>query len=259
MTDAVAGWLRLAGRIPLLLLHLLISLPLTLLAHLPGIRSIRWGGRPLYARWLSFWSAGILFIFGVRRRCDGEPTTGPALLAANHVSWMDIPLLHSVAPMSFVSKAEVGDVPLIGAIARVGGTLFHRRGSHRSAEDVTVAMLERLNSGHRVLIFPEGGILHGAGVKRFHARLFRVAVDGAAPVQPVAIRYLRSGEPYRAFEFKTGETVLANFFRLLKQPGCDADLTFCEPLPSDGAGRDHLARAAEGAVRSIVDAGARLR
>lgn len=242
-------FLLLAYRLPWLVLHILLGTPLTVLCQTAAGRAIRLGNRTLDEILLTWWAATMCRIFGLDRRVSGVPAPGPQLVAANHISWIDIQLMHSVAAMGFVAKAEIGDWPLVGWLAEFGRTVFHRRGSHDSASDVMAVMVERLGAGERVAIFPEGGILHGDGIKRFHARLFGAAIAAGTPVQPVMLRYSRDGVPYHDITFRPGEHFLSNFFRLLTQRKCLAEIRFLPSLESLGKQRRQLAEEAETAVR----------
>ena len=209
---------RLLYRFPFLLLHLTVGLPFALLGFLPLLRDINISGKTLQEIAHRWWSRTSCRIFGLKIKVDGQFVEGPALIAANHISWIDIPLLHSISPMGFVAKAEIERWPLAGFLARVGDTVFHRRGSHDSASQVIMVMNKRLHSGHKVAIFAEGGILPGSGIKRFHARLFAAAIESDKPVHPVSLRYLRQGQHHEGIVFGAGETFVGNFFRLLSQP-----------------------------------------
>ena len=114
-------------------------------------------------------------------------------------------------------------------------------------------MAERLRQGAKVAIFPEGGILPGEGVKRFHARLFAAAIETGVPVQPVMIRYLRDGRHYPGMTFLPGEHFVANFFRLLRQKRCVAQMCVLPLIDSAGQQRRELAQASELAVRAAFD------
>ena len=134
------GYLRLLYRLPLLLLHIFVGTPLTVLCHYRPLSGIRLNGRTLDARMADWWGRNLCRIFGLRVQVSGTVPPGPQLVVANHISWMDIPLLFSVAPLSFVSKAEIEQWPVIGFIAKSGNTVFHRRGSHDSSHGVAAAM-----------------------------------------------------------------------------------------------------------------------
>ena len=235
-------------RLPLLLLHLLLALPITLLASVPPLPRIRISGRGLDVIMESWWTATACRLFGLRIVVSGQVENTPSLVVANHISWLDIPLLYSVAPMGFVSKAEVDRWPVLGFIARFGNSLFHDRGSQDSARAVLAEMTERLRQGKRVTIFPEGGILPGEHIKPFHARMFAAAVDSETFVQPMMLRYVRDGRHYQDIRFRPRENFMANFFRLLTQPSRLADVAILQPLPATGMPRKELANAAHAAV-----------
>ena len=111
-------------------------------------------------------------------------------------------------------------------------------------------MAQRLNMGSKVAIFAEGGILPGDGVKRFHARMFAAALDTNSPVQPVMVCYQRDGRHYPGMTFLPDENFISNFFRLLMQRPCVAELRILQLIHPAGLQRREIARAAEDAVRS---------
>jgi 1-acyl-sn-glycerol-3-phosphate acyltransferase len=247
------GVLRLAYRLPWLLLHVLVGTPLTVICQSRFGRALRIGGQPLSDITVRWWAGTVCRIFGVRRRQTGTISPGAQLVAANHISWLDIQLLHSMSAMGFVGKAEIRAWPIVGWLAKVGGTVFHERGSHDSASGVVSAMTQRLEEGGKVAIFPEGGILPGDRVKMFHARLFGAAIDTSVPVQPVALRYLRDGANYHDITFLPGEKTLDNFFRLLKQRPCTGEIHVLPVIDSRGKKRRQLAGEAESAVRAAYE------
>ena len=244
------GHWRLLYRAPCLLLHLLVGLPLTLLSFLPPVPAVKIRGRRMNVIMQCWFAAMTCRIFGVKRRLSGAFTAGPQLIAANHISWLDIQLLHSISPMSFVAKAEIERWPLAGWVAGFGDTVFHQRGSHDSSNSVSGLMIERLGLGYKVAIFAEGGILPGHGVKRFHARLFAAAIETGMPVQPVMLRYLLAGQPYREITFLEDESFVRNFFRLLSQPACTAEVFILPVIHPQGKQRRTLASEAQAAVES---------
>lgn len=247
--------LRLIYRFPLMLLHLLVGTPATVfLQSRPG-HAIRLGRRTLSEVMVNWWARTTCWIFGLKIKTSGSFLPGAQLVVANHISWIDIPLLHSQSALGFVSKAEIADWPVVGYMAKSGGTLFHRRGSHDSASGVASIMKERLDEGGKVAIFPEGGILRGKGVKRFHGRLFAAAIESSSPVQPVMLRYLRDGAHVHDMTFLPGEHFVANFFRLLRQKPCVAEIEILPPQSTEGKQRRQLAGEAEQAVREAWEAG----
>src|SRR5688500_20163391 len=100
--------MRYVVRVPLLRLHRLVSLPVTLLAiNALGARIRLRGGESLEHRMIRWWQAMLMRIFGFRVVRRGEPLAGAALLVANHLSWLDITMIHSVRMACFVAKSEI--------------------------------------------------------------------------------------------------------------------------------------------------------
>jgi 1-acyl-sn-glycerol-3-phosphate acyltransferase len=247
------GIFRLIYRLLFLLVHLLVGTPVTVFCQGTRGRSIQLAGEPL-AEVLSVWWSGVICrIFGIRRQLTGEFQPGAQLVVANHISWIDIALLHSFTAMGFVAKAEIDGWPLLGTLARAGGSVFHRRGSHDSASGVAAQMIRRLRENRRVAIFPEGGILPGEGVKLFHARLFAAPIEAGVPVQPVMLRYLRDGARYDDITFLPDENFICNFIRLLMQKSCVADVHVLPLIDTAGKQRRQLAGESERAVRESFE------
>ena len=190
----------------------------------------------------------LMWLFGASVGVRGTPADAPVLIAANHISWLDILAFDSVRAMSFVGKAEIDQWPVFSYAARAGNTIFHQRGSHTSATDVTTLMTQRLKLGQRVAIFPEGGILAGTSIRVFHARLFRAAVDAECPVQPVMVRYLNKNGRDGDIPFRVGENMMMNMVRVLAHPRSRVDVHFLPVIDATGQPRRVLADAARTAV-----------
>lgn len=233
--------LRYLWRLPLLLVHLLVSLPVTLLLINPVSARIAPGGERLDHRAVRLWSAGLMRIFGFRTRRYGTPLPGGVMFVANHVSWIDIELMHSQRMMGFVAKAEIARWPLVGWLASRGGTIYHHRGSNDSLHGVMHQMVQRLESGQAVGVFPEGRTTRGDAIGVFHARIFQPAVVAGVPAQPVALKYGLRGSAQTIVAFGERESFFANFVRLLGEPGRVAEVHFLEPVASSEDGRRRMA------------------
>lgn len=228
-------------RVPLLLLHLFIGLPLTLVMINPLTARWRIDGERVDHRTIRWWSKTLMRIFGFRVRRYGTPLRGAAMFVANHVSWMDIELMHAERVVGFVAKSEISRWPLIGWLARRGGTIYHQRGSNESLHGVLHLMVQRLQEGEAVGVFPEGGTTPGDAIRTFHARIFQAAVTAEVPVQPVALRYGAGGNAQTIIAFGPQEHFLGNFLRVLGEPGRLAEVHFLEPVVPGADGRRRLA------------------
>jgi 1-acyl-sn-glycerol-3-phosphate acyltransferase len=184
-------------------------------------------------------------VFGFRLHRVGTPLAGATVFVANHVSWVDIVMLHSQRMMGFVAKREIASWPVVGWLAYRGETIFHQRGSQESLGGVLHEMLARLRDGRSVGVFPEGRTRDGREVGPFHARIFLAAVEAGVPVQPVALRYGVRGSAQTVVAFQPGESFFANFLRLLGEPARDAQIHFLAPIqPGAADGRRRIAEAA---------------
>lgn len=179
---------------------------------------------------------------------QGELPREPMLWVSNHVSWTDIPLLGQLLPLSFLSKAEVRTWPLAGWLAHKAGTLFLRRGSGDSA--LLARQLHRhLSAGRALLIFPEGTTTNGQQVRTFHGRLLTSAIEAGVALQPVAIRYLRDGEPDLLAPFIGDDDLLSHLLRLFASDCATVQIQLLAPIASQGLERNALARQAQRAVQ----------
>lgn len=239
---SAARALRYLVRVPMLLWHLLVHLPLTLLMMTPLTARLRIGDESLEHRTIRAWSAGLMRVFGFRLRRVGTPLPGATMFVANHVTWIDISLLHSQRMMGFVAKREISNWPVIGWLAARGETIFHHRGNTESLGGVLHEMLARLRAGRSVGVFPEGGTRGGGEIGPFHARIFLAAVEAGVPVQPVALLYGEHGNAQRTVAFGPREGFLANFLRLLGEPPRLAEVHFLTPIgPGETDGRRRIA------------------
>lgn len=196
------------------------------------------------------WFRLLARLFGLAVETEGKPAGAPAMLACNHLSWLDIVALGATVDGAFVSKAEIGRWPLIGFFARHGGrTLFIRRGEMRSLGVVGGILTARLGEGERVIFFPEGTVSGEQRLLRFKPRLFAAALHAGTPVQPVALGYT-AGEGAPVAPMLDGDLFAFHALRILACRRTVIRLRFLEPVPVDsGDAREIAAR-----VQSAVDA-----
>lgn len=175
------------------------------------------------------WAATMLDRLNVGLLRQGSPAqAGPVLLVSNHISWLDILVLHAAGYCRFVSKADVKHWPLIGPMATGAGTLYIERESRRDAMRVVHHMAESLARAEVIAAFPEGTTSDGVNMLPFHANLIQAAIAMQSPVQPLGLRFVdaESGEPSRAPCYINGETLFKSLWRTLTAPRLAAVVTF---------------------------------
>ena len=245
--------LRRLVRIVLLLLHVLLGALLTLvMARHPadGLPSAR------FTAIERAWFRGLLRILGVRVRVDGQPAEGGVLFVANHISWLDIPVIGSVVEASFLSKHEVRHWPVVGWLAARAGTLFIKRGGRNASNDAAEAMTRRLGRDASVLVFPEGTTSTGETVLRFHPRLFGAATLAGRPVQPVALRYPHVEKIHPTAPFVGDDQLLQHVWQLLAEREVEAQLRFLQPIDVRDLDRKLIAEQAREQIRGVIEGAA---
>ena len=238
--------LRLAWRLARVAIHLVQGLAICALVF-------PWAAPGRRERITRSWSRHLLGICRIRvEDAPSAPTLDHALIVANHVSWLDIFVINALHPCRFVAKAEIRAWPVLGWLAKGAGTVFIARGNRRELRHVFKGLVEVLQNGERVALFPEGTTGMQGSVLPFHANLFEAAIDAGVPVQPYALSYLDdAGRFHASIEYVDDITFVDSLFRILQGPPVTARLLCLPPLQSGGAHRRELAAAAE---RSVADA-----
>ena len=141
-----------------------------------------------------------LFSVWVTQSGSPPPPGEPALVLANHVSWLDIVALGSLRPLSFVAKSEIEGWPLIGTLAKLQRTVFIERAKRAATASVNATVGERLVSGDLIVLFAEGTTGDGLRLLPFRSSLVGAAraalsaeTGGLARIrlQPLALAYPR--------------------------------------------------------------------
>jgi len=188
------------------------------------------------------WSLALLGHIGIALEIRGQPPIlGPVLLVANHISWLDIPVMHAARHCRFVSKSDIKDWPLVGTLATAGGTLYIERSSRRDAMRMVHLMRDALLAGEVLAVFPEGTTGDGLSMLPFHANLLQAALSANAEAQPVGLRFIdkASGQPSLAPSYVGDVTLLGSIWRTLCAPPMVAVVHYGEP--EKAAGRDRRA------------------
>lgn len=203
------------------------------------------------------WSKQLLAILAVRAKIAGAPPMdidAPAMIVANHVSWLDIFALNTVHAMRFVAKSEIRHWPVIGWLSGKGGTLFIERSRHRHIATINQQVTDALREGDLFAVFPEGKITAGDMVLPFHASLLQPALACNAQLFPVAIRYTRAdGSLCSEADYEGDKSLLEALRLLLTQPVIHVQLQFLPPLACNGAHRGELAHAAALVIASALN------
>lgn len=209
----------------------------------------------------------LLRIFNVRVVERGRPPgDAPTIVLANHVSWLDIPVIGSLHPLSFIAKSEIEGWPVVGLLAALQRSVFIDRQRRKATAEVNDALAHRLVKGEVIVLFAEGTTSDGNRLLPFRSSLVGAAQtalmhDSVERVflQPLAIAYThRNGLPVGRRERPSiawyGDMDLAPHLGIfVRAHPIDVVVTWGEPIPFNG-NRKQATAAAEAEVRRVLRA-----
>ncbi|WP_433920085.1 1-acyl-sn-glycerol-3-phosphate acyltransferase [Streptomyces canus] len=205
-------------------------------------------GRLIPAGAVRWWCRAVVRASGVRVRMSGATTPpGGVLLVANHISWLDIPLLAAVRPARMLAKSEIRQWPVAGWLTARSGALFIERDRLRALPGTVARITDALRGGSAVAVFPEGSTWCGRAQGHFRRAVFQAALDAGVPVQPVSLRYrLADGGSSTAPAFIGDDSLLTSVWRVVSARGLMAEVEVVDPVtPGSHPDRRSLARAAQ--------------
>ena len=138
------------------------------------------------------WGRMLMAVFLVDVRLIGAESLvqdEPQVIASNHFSLLDTPLMFGFLPLSFRILARDGlwKIPFIGwHLGRAGHLPVNRVNPRRAARNIESAA-RKVRDGRSILVFPEGGRRRGASMRRFKTGAAHIAIKSGVPLVPVAI------------------------------------------------------------------------
>jgi 1-acyl-sn-glycerol-3-phosphate acyltransferase len=171
---------------------------------------------PANTRYIQYFCRKLCQVFNVQVQIHGDMPKMPALWISNHVSWLDVAVLGASARVFFLSKAEVKAWPILGSLARFGGTLFIQRGSGDS-QRIRQQITDFLKQDIPVLFFPEATTGDGTRMRKVHGRLLQAAIDAQRPVQMCVLCYVNTqGQLDQVIPFINQQSFLDNVAKVLQ-------------------------------------------
>lgn len=151
------------------------------------------------------------------RYCNPErvPLSGPVILAANHASFIDPPVIGAglTRQVNYLARNTLFDVPIVGRILKSWKVVpVDREGGGGAG---LKAILERLLEGGVILLFPEGTRSIDGNLREAKSGIGLTVIKSVAPVVPVRVfgtfeaysRHMKFPRPRRVF-VKYGRPIL---------------------------------------------------
>jgi 1-acyl-sn-glycerol-3-phosphate acyltransferase len=143
------------------------------------------------------------FIAWIATRCiyrfkvtgdENIPTTGAAILACNHVSFIDAVLLLAASPrpICFVMDHRIFRTPVLGALFKLAKAIpiAPRAEDPKAYESALAAAQKVLREGDLLAIFPEGGLTLDGKLQEFKGGIMKILEREPVPVIPMALTNL---------------------------------------------------------------------
>lgn len=217
------------------------------------LKFFRYSGRNIVARQFH---RGVLRCFNIECATEGTlHTDTPTLFISNHISYLDIFVLGSRVPGTYIAKSEVAKWPIFGFLAKLQDTLFIERRSRKVGNQIEQIQAHLLK-GHNLILFPEGTSNIGTFVAPFHSSFFQSANDDQITIQAITVSYThyknklmdRSERDFYAW-YKPRK-ILPHFLNGLGLGRGRAHLTFHEPVKlSDFESRKACSEHCENSIR----------
>lgn len=175
------------------------------------------------------------------------------LIVANHISWIDVQVIHSIFYCKFISTTEVLSLPVIGRLAKAAGSLFidlakPKRSTYLISQDMVNSLIKK----EAICAFPEATSTDGKGVLAFKSSLFQAAINASAPICPIALRYLdQNGQPSERLGFYGEMTLLESMIATVRAGPNVAELTVL-PLMSANKDKHQLAADCHQLIEGVV-------
>jgi len=172
-----------------------------------------------------------------------------ALIAANHISYLDIILIGSLFPCVFITSFDITQYGLPSLLARVSGSLMVNRSNPSKISNDIERIQHCMKSGVCTVLFPEATTGNGNSVLPFHSPLFQTVISSDIPVLPLTIFYINCSDRIAWY----GDMPFAgHFLKLLFCPEPIPVRMYADKLliPDTRTTRKDLCRTAERIIRS---------
>jgi 1-acyl-sn-glycerol-3-phosphate acyltransferase len=183
-------------------------------------------------RWVysvfQFWKRAMRIVLNIHVVQEGPVPHGAAVIMANHRSYLDVVMIPSKTPVVFVAKQSVKRWPIVGWGGDAMKTIWVNRNDEHSRKRTRKRILERLEEGQSIIIFPEGTTSVGPDVLPFKPGMFYAVAASPIAIVPVAIEYKN---PNMAWVGQ--DTFIPHFLREFGAPKTEVKVGFGEPMQGD--------------------------
>ena len=111
------------------------------------------------------------------------------ILIANHPAAFEDIGIPALFPVVSLAKAQVADWFIVGRISKAAGTLYFDRDDPASRDQAIEIMVNTVNSGQNICLYPEGGCKGRRLHHEFRSGAFEVSIRTGVPILPLFLHY----------------------------------------------------------------------
>ncbi len=205
----------------------------------------RWGRRIL-----ATWNVELIARGPWVERGEQVPRRGAngkgRIFISNHRSMLDVPVTIDLCEGRHVSRADLSKWPVVGLVARRAGTLFVQRDSRSSGAKVLLEMVNQVEKGEGVVVYPEGTTFAGDEVRPFRHGAFTAAARTGAEIVPIGLAYEGAAASFG------DETFAEHMKRISRAAKTRCAAVVGEPILSEGVELEELKARGHAAVQALV-------
>jgi 1-acyl-sn-glycerol-3-phosphate acyltransferase len=160
------------------------------------------------------WARSLLAVGGVRVTVEGIDKIRPDgsyVIASNHLSYMDTPVVLANIPVQFrfLAKRGLFQIPFLGThLARAGHIPVPREDPRASIKTMALAAETIRTRGISMLVFPEGGRSRNGQLRPFKEGAVYIGIKAGVPIVPIAIVGTREVLPFGSGRIRSGRVTL---------------------------------------------------
>lgn len=179
--------------------------------------------RPWYTMLFHLWCKIWVDALGVDLRLhqkNRHPLPRQYILIANHPSAFEDIGIPALFPVHSLAKIEVSRWPIVGRISKAAGTLFVHRESKDSRQQAVELIIQHLEKGDNIAVYPEGGIKGKRLHDHFRHGVFKISMQTGIPILPLFLHYEAQDAfhwsdqilPHKILQFMTSTNNHAHYY-----------------------------------------------
>ena len=205
---------------------------------------------------IKLWSLLLLKIFKINLIVNNDLKKILAkknyLIVSNHISWLDIFVINSAYPVTFVAKHSISKWPILNWLVKASETIFIDRKRITKIKETSREIENFLENKGSICIFPEGTSTDGSKLLDFKSNLLQTAINKDIEILPVAIQYLHNNKFCSAPAYYNDLSLFDSIINLIKFDNIVAKLTILPEIKSN-FNRKVLANKAYAKINKVIN------